>query len=157
MQKHGQEKAVLVVAEAALLIPPSSVCVEWSFSLMNLIETRVRNKMGEDRLNMHLHIKINTPDILPPKFLRDAAMLYLAKERRGLQVFLSPRQRGTLDLAKKIMIKHQTIWEAAEAESNKRQGEPIVYEGYGRFENYKLCGRVDDFAFSFYPPVYVTL
>jgi hypothetical protein len=144
-------KDVFVVAEAGLLIPPSSVPVEWSFSLVNLIETNIRNRMGEDRLNMHLHIKINTPDLLSPAFLLDASMVFLSGERHGLLNFLKPGQEGTLRLAEHIMEKYKAVWEAAEREKEKKKGDSIAYEGYGRYECYKES-KVDEQAFCFHAP-----
>jgi hypothetical protein len=150
----AKEKAFLIAAGAALLIPPSSVPVEWSFSLMNLIETSIRNRMGEKRLNEHLHIKINTPDVLPPDFLQDAAMLYLAEERHGLKDFLLAGQEETLKLALKNMEKHRIIWEESESQKNKKREDRLLVEGYGRNESFLNTEVVvTEEEFRFHPPL----
>jgi hypothetical protein len=107
--------------------------------------------MGEERLNMHLHFFINTPKFLSPDFLQHASMIYLSKERHDLLKFLLPGQEGTLRLATHVMEKYKRVWEGQEREREKIAGDSLLFESYGRFEQYK-DNKVDELSFSFRPP-----
>ena len=54
------------LASILMVLPVATATVQYTFSTMKLIKTRLRSKMGEDTLEHTMCICIEGPDSLPP-------------------------------------------------------------------------------------------
>jgi hypothetical protein len=59
----GNYPTISILVQIALIVPLSNATVERIFSQQNLIQTKLKNKLGVENLNRHLMILINGPDL----------------------------------------------------------------------------------------------
>lgn len=72
------------LTEAMLCIPVSTASVERSFSTMNRIHTKLRNRMGEETIDHLMRISCEGPDDPPLSLLNAAVDLYARKKPRRI-------------------------------------------------------------------------
>ena len=75
---------LVTLASLAILLPVTTATVERSFSDMNLIKTRLRNRLGEESLDRTMRICIEDPDTLNDDELKDIVTHWKEQKPRRL-------------------------------------------------------------------------
>jgi len=68
------------LAESVLYIPNATATVEQSFSAMNRIMSKLRNRLGQDTLEYCMKISIEGEEEPPQEFIEEVIDLYARKK-----------------------------------------------------------------------------
>ena len=74
------------LAELIMCVPISTASVERSFSTMNRIHTKLRNKLGEESIDHLMRIACEGPENPPLSFLNSIIDLYAKKKPRRIRL-----------------------------------------------------------------------
>jgi len=74
------------LAESVLCIPIATATVERSFSAMNRIMSKLRNRMGQDTLEYCMKINIEGEEDPPQEFIEETIDLYARKKTRRIRL-----------------------------------------------------------------------
>ena len=71
-----------IVANVCLTIPAGTASVECSFSHMEMVKSRLRNRLGEDNLSYIMKIALESPEALSDEELEQIVTVWTRKPRR---------------------------------------------------------------------------
>ena len=74
------------LAECLMCIPVSTATAERSFSTMNRIMNKIRNRMGPETLQCCMKISIEGPIVLQEKLVNDVIDLYARQKQRRIRL-----------------------------------------------------------------------